>query len=267
MNENFKKRFDRIRQRLAILCSVLVVYFSIALLMPSSPIGIHLALQALEFVAQVNHPNMESYVAGALRATTVRFSLIVMMVIVISIGLIIVFHRWSWGRILLDQFSESFRTVPATAWAFPLAIIPINFLQAEHALYVATIFSTVPILTLGLLQKCTDVHDSVAFVLATKNGKSANKIISRNFWPWLLGHSIVHVKTTVSLIFIIVIVLEAVLQSSTVRSGLGIIMSELNNSRIEMFSAEILLLVLLATISVSISTFLDLIDMFVLEKG
>ncbi len=255
----------RIQNRFIILIVLLVIYILISvLLFPNYFFGINLALNVIQHFSKLNYEgNTITYLLENTFATLQRFCISTILVVVFAHLLIFVFHRWKWSLMFLDHFSESLRTVPATAWAYPLAMLPIIFFDNNWAMFISIILSTTPVLTLGLYKLFMEVYNSNLYKLSINNGIKKNNIINYYFIPWLLRRSVVHLKTTVSLIFIIVVVLEDILKGSPITNGLGIIMGNLYGASFDTSSrvaAGIFILVILSFISVSISTLIDLLN-------
>jgi ABC-type nitrate/sulfonate/bicarbonate transport system permease component len=249
----------RILKRLIILIICVLLYLLISLILfPKSQIGIFSAIDSVKHFSGLNQQNWINYLIIAIVDTLIRFLISICTVGTISFFLIFYFHRTSWGISLLDHFSESLRTIPATAWAYPLAILPFITIGTVCAFYVAIVLSTTPVLVLGILKKYLNVYNSTTFKLALKNKIDRKRIIRFKFYPWIAIESSVQFKTTFALIFIIIIVLEDVLQGGSIKSGLGVMIGNFRGS--DHVAAELFMLVLLSIISITIASIVDIIE-------
>jgi ABC-type nitrate/sulfonate/bicarbonate transport system permease component len=252
------KAFSRL-----ILASCLVGLYclvSIAIA-PNSAIGFEAVKEVLG-----SNPNKQDWGVVLFRAiidSTLRFLACITLVSLISIALLVALGWFKLGRAVLDLFCELFRTVPATGWALPISVL----LTPWWGLYISVVLSTTPILTLGLYRVFMDVHDSPAYQVARSNGIGPGKILGTGFLPWLAMTAVVHVKTTFSLIFIIIIVIESVLQSASIPSGVGRLMGDVASTNHQFkAAAEIFLLNVLIFISVLLSSIVDFVNDLVKRK-
>lgn len=262
--KNFKShnnKYCRIWTRVLVISLTFIIYYiTITYILPDSIIGINNVKYAICNVYDHNHPDwsLGKTLFKSTGGTFIRFGISILYVFSTSIFLLLILKWSKVGRGFLDHFSESLRTVPATVWAFPIAILT----SSINSIYVSTVLSTSPILTLGFLELITQIRDSNAFKLSQRNGVSASKVFNFKFIPWLIKNTIVSIKTTISLIFIIVIVLESILTGKYVSYGLGVIMGDLwlNLTDKGVFSAELFLLFMLSFISVIISSIIDFVN-------
>jgi|GEM_PF-6930210 len=258
--EDFHPRLKTILNRFVILIITILLYLIIFFCVPTSHFGYENTMLSLSNITGINPLSGPHFLLVSLLNTVIRFCISILLVVLYSFILIVVLHRRKWGLASLDHFSESLRTIPATAWAYPLLILPFLSLNSIMVFYIAITFSTSPILTLGLYKNMSKVLNSPVFNLAKINGVNQKKIIAKGFYIWLALRSIVQFKTTFALIFILVIVLEDVLSGGQIHNGLGYILGELRSETD--FAANVFILMVLSFISISISSTIDLIHFF-----
>jgi len=240
---------------------VIIFYF----IFPDSTLGFNNIKDAIE-----RDPNFKEDQTSWTRilfndfvATMERFIYSCIIVVILSLILALFFSKFKKIRVIIDQFSESLRTIPATAWAFPIAMIPLVWINLQVALYLSTILSACPVLTLGLINAYKEIEKTSSYQLAKKNKITLKKRYLQVFLPWWTLRSVTHVKTTFSLIFILVVVLESILSGVRITEGLGSQMGKLWISESKSnFAAEVFLLLMLSAIGVIISSSLDLINLW-----
>lgn len=260
-----KKPLNKYLIRLLFSFLIIVIWYTfVGLIFPDEQWGLH---SIRNYFISTN-PNLDNdssitcFILSQVKHTMIRFFISIMLVTIISVLFALLFNMHKATKIILDLICESLRTIPATAWALPLAI----FLNSRMSLsmYLSIILAAVPILTLGVVDAMDRTTSTSKYILAKINGVKMTILIFKVFIPEWILNSFTHIKTTYSLIFILVVVIETILQSGSIKIGLGVIMNllYLNSDSGSTSMLWVMFILILAFCGIVISTILDIIDSY-----
>lgn len=162
-------------------------------------------------------------------------------------------------RGLVDGLGEACRAVPATCWGLAIATLPLKEVTARDALFAAVVISIAPVLALSMSAEARVLAAEPAILIARRNGVSRWALFVAVYLPAWLLRSAVPLKTAAVLAFVIVVVLEGVLEGGSLESGLGSLMRQaMSSQHWGYLLIQTYLISLLATLGLTISSVLEL---------